>query len=160
MGFEKIHNVLSKGEDLAAARRRVLAFFEKTTLVNYDQLEIVDAASLRATDPGFRPALEQAMAGNQRVMEELAAELKANGCRELDDLLTLVDPYSCKLVHILAHFVDGFPGIDSVFYNILEDSHRVSAKLRQSIDAEPHKYWLLRARGEFGSRDSVSLLHG
>lgn len=160
MEFEKIHNVLSKGEDLRAARQRVLTFFDKTNLVNYDHLEIVADTSLSATDPGFWPALEQAMTENRRAMAELLGELKENGCRDLDDLMDLADPYSCKLVHILAHFVDGFLGIDSVFYNILEDSHRLSAGLRRSVNAEPHKYWLLQARGEFGSMDTVALLHG
>jgi len=39
--------------------------------------------------------------------------------------------------------LDGFIGIDSVFYNLAEDSHWLSAPLRKTIEQHPEHYWLV-----------------
>jgi hypothetical protein len=70
-------------------------------------------------------------------------ELQETGLGRAEDLLTLQQGYPSKLLHILTHMLDGFIGIDSVFYNLIEDSHWLSAPLRSTILHKPEHYWLV-----------------
>jgi hypothetical protein len=58
----------------------------------------------------------------------------------------------------VAHLVDGFFGIDTVFYNLADDSHAVSPQLRQEIEATPGEYWLLKIHAEIKSADRETLV--
>jgi hypothetical protein len=64
----------------------------------------------------------------------------------LGDLESLPQGYQSKTLHTLTHLLDGFFGIDSHFYNLIEGSHGVSAGLRGKIDSSPGGYMLLAVR--------------
>jgi hypothetical protein len=76
----------------------------------------------------------------------MLAHLKEEGVTSLDQLPELEQGYVTKILHTLTHLLDGFIGIDSVFYNLVEDSHRVSAGLSDAIRANPADYWLVPVR--------------
>ncbi len=48
--------------------------------------------------------------------------------------------YKSKMLHVITHFLDGFFGIDTFFYNLEEDSHWVSEELQKKIAEAPTYY--------------------
>jgi len=154
-----IHRVLCHAPGAEAARAHAERFFEATMLLNYDRLDISADLSLRADDDGFWPALEAAEAKNRAVLKGYLDELRAAGCEDFDDILHLGMGYASKLVHLTAHLVDGFIGIDSAFYNLPEDSHWISRHLARRVRRCPDEYWLLHVTGVFGSVETASLVH-
>ncbi len=76
----------------------------------------------------------------------LVETLKDEGVETLDGLVQMEEGYLTKLLHTLTHLLDGFIGVDSVFYNLVEDSHRISRTLKMSVDTECEKYWLIPVR--------------
>ncbi|HSR36428.1 MAG TPA: hypothetical protein VLL73_04530 [Desulfurivibrionaceae bacterium] len=158
MKLEITHEVLVVGPDFARSRDYVLRFFAKTPLVRYDTVTVDEAASCPASHPDFWPRVDLGVRRNQEVLAELIGELKESGLRGLDDLRTLPKGYQSKLVHTVAHLVDGFFGIDTVFYNMADDSHGVSPQLRHEIQANPTEYWLLMINAELKSREREGLV--
>jgi len=157
--YYKIHKILLHANDFDHARKHVVDYFSKNTLINYDTVTVMAAESLSATQTVFWSEIEKSMAANRKVMEEFAGELKSSNIKSLDDILAVTDGYSCKLVHLIAHFLDGFIGIDTFFYNLGEDSHWVSSAEQEKIRRSPEKYWLIQVQGSFSSRTKASLLH-
>ena len=152
------HKILVQSENDQEACELAERFFQRTTLVNYDNLEIIRGKIISGADPSFFSDLDQAVEENLKLMRESIGTLQKGGCHSLADVLSLTDPYLCKVFHITAHLVDGFIDIDSAFYNIIEDSHRVSDPLRREIQTAPDHYRLLWVRGHFGARQDVSPL--
>lgn len=155
----KTHWMLCSGGDFSAAQATVLTFFRKSILLFYDTVEVVEAGSWSAENETFWNELEKGVAANRLVLQEFLDELRDVGCRELDDFTSLPVGYPSKLLHIIAHLVDGFIGIDSVFYNMVEDSHWLSDGLRTSIRKEPARYWLLQVEAGFVSEATAAFLH-
>jgi hypothetical protein len=155
----KTHWMLSAGADFTTARDNVQNFFKKSILLSYDTVGALEHDSCSAEDERFWPELEKGLAGNHLVLREFLNELQAAGCREIDDLATLPLGYPSKVLHLIAHLLDGFIGIDSVFYNLVEDSHWLSAGLRETIRQTPSKYWLIRAETSFRSAEAASFIH-
>lgn len=147
------HDVLVVGPDFARSRDYALRFFAKTPLVRYDAVLVDEAASCAASHPDFWPRVEEGIRRNQAVLRDLVGELKESGIRGLDDLMAVAKGYQSKLIHTVAHLVDGFFGIDTVFYNLAEDSHGVSPALSQEIRETPDDYWLLRITAELQVRE-------
>jgi hypothetical protein len=54
--------------------------------------------------------------------------------------------YVTKVLHTLTHLLDGFIGIDSVFYNLVEDSHWASEGLLKALQDTAGEYWLVPVR--------------
>ncbi len=158
MKYHKIHKILVRGDDFSHAEKRVTGFFAKTTILRYDTLSVSAEESLQATQEAFWDELEAGIAANRKVMAEFAAELKDSKVTTLEEALTLRDAYSCKLIHLIAHFLDGFIGIDSVFYSLSEDSHWLSPAEQKNIETSPQKYWLLQVKGDFSSREEASFI--
>lgn len=158
MKLKIIHEVLVMGPDFARSRDHALRFFARTPLVRYDTVTVEEAASCAASHPDFWPRLEEGVRKNREVLRELIGELKESGLRSLDDLLTLPKGYQSKLIHTVAHLVDGFFGIDTVFYNLADDSHWLSAPLAQEIRDNPEEYWLLRLNAELGMKERETLV--
>jgi len=87
--------------------------------------------------------METGIAANRTFCSALLKELQETGLTELEDLLAIQPGYPSKLLHILTHMLDGFIGTDSVFYNLVEDSHWLSEPLRSTIQQNPESYWLV-----------------
>jgi deoxyhypusine synthase len=159
LNYHKIHKILIRADDFRQAEKHVIDFFQKISLINYDSVEISLEKSLPATQTVFWDEIDKSIFANRRVMNEFADELKDSGVKSLDDTLLLTDGYTCKLFHMIAHFLDGLIGIDTVFYNLREDSHWLSETEKFNIQSSPEKYWLIHVKGSFSSLAATSFLH-
>ncbi|GBE52733.1 hypothetical protein BMS3Bbin14_01208 [bacterium BMS3Bbin14] len=137
------HSFMVTGPDLDTCGQHVRFFLDTTQLVRYDLVAIDPEHSIHGTDPRFQPELDLVVAANQAILAELLGELRQEGCRQLDDLLTLPQGFQSKLLHTMSHLLDGFFGIDSRFFDLDEDSHRITAKRRQQIKDTPDQCWLI-----------------
>ncbi len=153
------HWLLCRAMNFAAAQEQALGFFTRSLLIHYDRLVVAEKKALTGNHPRFWPQLEESMAANRRLLEGLIAELKAEGCRDFTDLIALGQGYQSKLLHLAAHLLDGFIGIDTVFYNLREDSHWLSDQVRAEVQAAPGDHWLLLVEAGFVSPERVALVH-
>ncbi len=144
------HWMIVEGDGFSACEHRVRRFFARTDLVHYETIEISQQEALRGDSPDFIHQLDQAISANRGVVKTLLAELAAEGVRGFADLHTLEQGVASKLFHTVAHLVDGFFGIDTVCYNLEEDSHWVSAAMHERIAADPASFWLLKIRAGVG----------
>ena len=116
---------------------------KSTQLVVYHSILIKEEEILPAGSERFWLEIESGITANRAFCRTMLQELQETGLREVDDLLTLEPGYPSKVLHILTHMLDGFIGIDSVFYNLEEESHWLSESLRATIRQRPHHYWLV-----------------
>ena len=159
MQTTKTHWMLCAADDFASARGAVLAFFEKSILLSYDDVRTVAAGSYSGAEDQFWKGVEEGITANRLVLGRFLDELRAEGCRTVDDLTSLPLGYPSKILHLIAHLVDGFIGIDSVFYNLVEDSHWLSNSLRNKIHESPQRYWLIQVEASFLSAEASAFLH-
>lgn len=145
--LEILHDVFLAGSDFAFCSRRVKRFFDRTTLVRYDEVQLLESDSINGSDKNFLPRLNQGLAANQAVAKELLENLREEGFVTLEDIQGLEKGYISKIFHIIAHLFDGFIGIDSRFYNLEEDSHGISRDLQRKVFLAPQNYWLIRVKG-------------
>ncbi len=137
------HTFMVTGPNLDTCSQHVRFFLNTTQLVRYDSVEIDPEHSSRGTAPLFQQELNRALAENQAILTELLGELQQEGYRQLDDLITLPQGFQSKLLHTVSHLLDGFFGIDSRFFDLDEDSHRLTAARRQQIKETPDQCWLI-----------------
>ncbi len=159
--MEKIseHKILLAGESFAACRELVLRFFRKTMLVKYDRIQVVREKSCNNRDTVFLQQLQDAENLNRVQVRDLVEELKQTGFSSLDSLASINQGYESKLLHILSHFLDGFIGIDSSFYNLIDDSHWLPENCSTFI-ADPEKdLWLLHLDCFATVPEEAGLLH-
>lgn len=157
--MNKAHWLMCEADSFAAARSRVLGFFASSMLLHYDTVTAIEESSCSAENEAFWPALDQGVSANSSILQGFIDELQAEGCSRIADLPALAMGYPSKLLHIIAHLVDGFIGIDTVFYNLEEDSHRLSSGLRETIQRSPCRYWLIHIEASFRSPSSAALIH-
>lgn len=141
------HMLLVAGQNYEACRDNVLRFFHNTVLVKYDRVRVNADESASALQHDFMEKLESGMEKNRQRIGQLLAELRQEGFGDLSKWLSMPQGYPSKTVHEIAHLLDGFFGIDSAFYNLIDDSHWVSGQLQQEIGRYPERYWLIRADG-------------
>ncbi|MFC1524157.1 hypothetical protein ACFL6N_05130 [Thermodesulfobacteriota bacterium] len=147
--LEVIHSFLVSSQDDATGKNRVLRFFEKTTLVQYDSIEIIHENCCPATETTlFWEKIEERIAANRQLLAELVGELDGVGFRTFRDFMELsqTEGFPSKTLHVIAHLLDGFFGVDSHFYNLEEESHWISDTLRESIRSSPESMWYIEAR--------------
>ena len=125
------------------ARQQAAHFMNTTQLIVYQSTTIKDEEIHSGTWKHFWVEIEAGIATNRAFCNTLLKELQDTGLNKPEDLLAIQPGYSSKLLHILAHMLDGFIGIDSVFYNLVEDSHWLSDSLRATIRLKPKSYWLV-----------------
>lgn len=152
------HLLLVTAETAVDGETRVRQFFDRTSLVRYDRLNLV-GAPLPATDRAFQPKLRQGLEENHRLLDRFIEELAGAGCATRRDLAGLVQGYQSKILHIIAHFLDGFIGVDSAFYNLVDDSHWLPGETAAAIGATPEKFWLLMLDGYSMTPKEAILLH-
>jgi hypothetical protein len=137
------HLFLAFGATAAQARQQVSHFMATTQLVVYQSITIEDESISSALHVNFWTVIETAIAANRYFCQEVLRELQATGVVNSEDLLAVRTGYPSKLLHILTHMLDGFFGIDSRFYNLVEDSHWLSPDLSMAIKQNPENYWLV-----------------
>jgi len=157
MKLEVTHRILAMEPDLAKSSAHVLRFLERTPLVQYDAVRVVEAESCSGADPRFWPLIEQGIADNRRVLTQLTGELRAAGTKEFSDLPTMPQGFQSKIFHTMAHLLDGFFGIDSQFYSLPEDSHWLGDSLRKQIAADPEDFWLVTVVATLESKEHQAI---
>ncbi|MEZ0328358.1 MAG: hypothetical protein ABWK15_02115 [Dissulfuribacterales bacterium] len=139
------HDFLVKGAALQNCYEQVYRFLTGYTLVSYERIQLLKARSVFCKHPEFYERLHAVVQENEIFLKTLIQELADEGFHSMDDIRGLPTGYVSKLFHVTAHMVDGFFGIDSRFYNLIEGSHGVSQSLRMKLgspDAEDG-YWLV-----------------
>jgi hypothetical protein len=137
------HSILVSGEHYEDCKAQIDSFFEKTTLVQYDKISIDNDAIVNGDSEHFSERLKKGLDRNTAVLAKFIDELKTTGFEKRSDLPSLKQGYPSKVLHIIAHFLDGFIGIDTVFYNLIDDSHWISAKTKEQLTNHPEKFWLV-----------------
>jgi len=130
--LEISHDILLAGADFESCRKRVERFFDRTMLIRYDEVLVLENESIGGTE------------------KEFSTRLHLQGVEK---------GYVSKVFHTIAHLLDGFIGIDSRFYNLEEDSHDISRDLQQNILAVPHNYWIIKVKGRIASAKSEDPFH-
>jgi len=149
--LEISHDILLAGSNFESCSKRVNHFFDRTMLIRYDEVLILENESVNGDDKEFSTRLQEGIAANHQAVGELLRNLKDEGLDSLEDIQGVEKGYVSKIFHTIAHLLDGFIGIDSRFYNLEEDSHGISRDLQQKILAAPQNYWILRVKGRIGS---------
>lgn len=137
------HIFLTQAETINQAHNKVRHFLEHTELIRYEAMTIDAKASINGSEPSFWTEVDQGVAMNRQFTKDLIGELEGTGVRNLSELKDLPQGYPSKVLHTLVHILDGFIGVDSAFYNLLEDSHWLSPQMREKISKEPGTYWLV-----------------
>lgn len=137
------HKILLAGDSFEHCGKQVNKFFDLTSLVIYDCIEIRKQHSVSGLDAGFLEKIRESEQRNRQQVRELLTELRNAGVATVDDLRNIDQGYTSKLLHILSHFLDGFVGIDSYFYNLIDDSHWLPDATADAIKKDPSRYWLL-----------------
>lgn len=153
------HRILVSGDSFATCSEQVHKFFALTSLVIYDCIEVKAEQSFSGRDAGFTEALAGAVADNRKTVDSLIADLQKTGCRSVSDLRDLQQGYASKVLHIIAHFLDGFVGIDSYFYSLPDDSHWLPAVTAAAIGNNPERYWLIHIDCFSAAPEEAALLH-
>ncbi len=153
------HRILVSGDSFESCSDQVHRFFDLTSLVIYDCIEVLPERSLSGLDAGFPAAVAGAVAENRKIVGSLLGDLQKTGCRTVSALSDLEQGYPSKVLHIIAHFLDGFVGIDSYFYNLPDDSHWLPAETAAAIDRQPERYWLVHIDCYSAEPEEAALLH-
>lgn len=137
------HKMLLAGDSFDHCNDQVHKFFDLTSLVIYDCFEAIETKSFSGINAGFFDLIAKAEDHNRRTMQGLIDELVKANIQRTVDLQDIEQGYLSKTLHILSHFLDGFIGIDSYFYNLLDDSHWLLPATAKIIHENPRHYWLL-----------------
>lgn len=137
------HTILVNAQHYKECKAQILGFFDKTSLVRYDKISIDNDAIVNGDSDIFQEALQNGIEQNRAVLDKLIEELKTTGFSNRSDLPHLEQGYPSKILHIIAHFLDGFIGIDTSFYNLIDDSHWVPSKTVDQLMEHPTTYWLV-----------------
>lgn len=156
MDYPVSHYFLVRSQSGQLASRHVERYLAGNQLISYAEFFVREEEVLNGTDDRFRPTLDQGLAANSTFARRMLDHLKEEGVTTLDHLLELKQGYTTKVLHTLTHLLDGFIGIDSVLYNLVEDSHQVSEGLAESMRTTPGEYWLIPVRT---GRLTTSVLH-
>lgn len=147
------HIFLTDGADYAVCKSKVEHFLNTNLLVRYTTLYFDDDQRISADQEiPFWETIHWGHEQNRLTIKGFLTELESLGCESLSDLGEMEQGYESKLLHTITHLLDGFFGLDSLFYNLLEDSHWVSARLSEKIKMDPAKaYFLVFVQGSFRS---------
>lgn len=147
MKIEVEHEMLVSSENAAVCRQQVERFFARTTLVRYTTVTVNMDRVISAQDGGFQERVASGLASNRATLKQLLDDLRNAGVKGIDDLVSIPQGFQSKIVHTIAHLVDGFFGIDSHFFNLIDDSHSVSDACWREIESLPERHWLVPVTG-------------
>lgn len=139
---------LVEAESYPKGCKKVIHFLDETALVKYDRIEFSPDLSCSASNYKFWEIVDSGLKKNRQSVVGLIDELQKNGYSKIVELAEMKQGYESKVLHILVHLLDGFIGIDSSFYNLIEDSHQISDSLRRKIEQIPENYQLIQINAE------------
>jgi hypothetical protein len=143
------HIFLVEAESPEQALSQVVKFLSSSQLVRYDRFKVKREEIISVQGERFWEVLEKGLQKNYEILQGFIGELKSEGYQLVDDLKSLPQGYLSKLVHLIAHFVDGFFSVDSYFYNLIEDSHFLSPYLKRQMLIGRQNFYLIPAIGYF-----------
>ncbi len=149
--MEVFHSFLVKAGDMDSAWNKIKAFLEDYQLIHYHEVNLLADISKSSEDHDFPAAVSAAVENNRKFLQDSVDFLKAEGYLTLDDIKKLPQGYLSKELHQIVHFLDGFFGIDSRFYNLAEHSHWISAWLGRKIERGTSGFWLLEIKALTGA---------
>lgn len=133
---------LVEAKELTGAQHKVKRFLEETTLVIFEYIEFTNKC-YNGGQREFYDLIDMGISQNKKVLKEIVRELVDEGYKEIMDVLYIPQGYISKLIHTIAHILDGFIGIDTYFFNLEESSHWISKPMYQKIKKTPNNYWVL-----------------
>lgn len=137
------HKVLVAGESFQHCCDQVRRFFDLTSLVIYDCIQVIEENCRSGLDADFFEVVAAAEQQNRQTVDTLITELLQTGVTTIADLQQLEHGYPSKVLHIISHLLDGFIGIDSHFYNLPADSHWLAGDALKAVKADPGSFWLI-----------------
>ena len=140
------HLFLAQAQSAGNACRHVDRFLTDNPLLSYDNLRVLPEEANRADEEAFWDGMDEGLLANRSFAHRMVSHLEKEGVQNLRQLVDLQHGYATKVLHTLVHLLDGFIGIDSVLYNLVDDSHEVSQSLRRAMRDNPSRYWLVRVR--------------
>jgi len=146
MEYPVSHFFLVHSQSARLAAQHVERYLAGNQLISYADFFVRETEVLNGIDSHFPVAIEQGLAANRAFARRMLDHLREEGLTTLEQLLDLQQGYATKVLHTLTHLLDGFIGIDSVFYNLVEDSHGLSADLAEALRSAPVEYWLVPGR--------------
>lgn len=152
------HLVLVSATTLDSGCAQVHTFFKNSLLIQYDRIDFRREKCHRGSDKNFEEVLKVSLEDNKKILNSFIREFSKTGFENLADLRRVEYGYPSKLLHIIAHFLDGFIGIDTIFYNLIEDSHWISEETTRAIEASPDSYWLIHLDCYSATPDEVALV--
>ncbi|WP_157627853.1 hypothetical protein [Thermodesulfatator autotrophicus] len=139
------HYFLVKAPNADKAFSRVKGFLDRYQLVSYEKIEHTKE-NYQADNPTFWQVLEAKINENYAFVKDRLSFLEKEGFEKTSSLKDLPQGYLSKELHLIVHFLDGFFGVDSTFYNLEEDSHWVSKGLKREITLNPQNFWLIKIK--------------
>jgi len=152
------HTLLVSADNYENACTQVEDFFNQTLLVRYDKIAIRRTRSYSGKNQEFSEELAESIAANRKTLNRFIDEFAKTGFQKVADLRKVECGYPSKLLHIITHFLDGFIGIDTTFYNLIDDSHWLPDQTQEAIEKEPDHFWLIHLDGYSETPDKVSLV--
>ena len=152
------HKILVAGDSYQSCRNQVVDFFDRTQLVRYDRVRINKKESSPGNHQDFSSCVAEAIQNNRHILAGLIKDLENTGVKTTADLLTMPQGYPSKVLHILTHFLDGFIGIDTIFYNLIDDSHWLPEHTQKAMAEAPGGYWLIAVDCSSDTPEKASLI--
>ncbi|MBM9616208.1 hypothetical protein JWJ90_18220 [Desulfobulbus rhabdoformis] len=146
MEYPISHYFLVRAESATLAARHIERYLSGNQLISYAEFFVQAEEVLDKEHEKFWDTLGMGLVANDVFARRMLEHLKEEGATTLEDLLSIKQGYATKILHTLTHLLDGFIGIDSVFYNLVEDSHWVSEELSEAIRGQSDEYWLVPVR--------------
>ncbi|MDD2463408.1 MAG: hypothetical protein PHI97_05375 [Desulfobulbus sp.] len=146
MEYPISHYFLVRSPSSQAAASHVERYLSGNQLISYAEFFVQPEEVLGGDHDKFWDTLGLGLAANDVFAHRMLEHLKEEGVTTLNQLLSLKQGYATKILHTLTHLLDGFIGIDSIFYNLVEDSHWVSEELSEAIRGHVGGYWLVPVR--------------
>ncbi len=141
------HDFLLKANSFEEAASKVQRFLQLYELVSYDVVTILKKQSRAGWQGDFWRRVDEGIGQNSSVLQGLIAELESFGYKTIEDLKHAQQGFETKILHTMTHILDGFFGIDSYFFNLVEDSHWLSEGLKEEIRMHPKDYWIIAVEG-------------
>lgn len=142
------HLFLAQAGSAEEACRHVERYLTDNPLLSYNTLQVLAEEASPADTEGFWDSMEEGLQANRSFAHRMVDHLEKEGVHNLRQLVGMEQGYATKVLHTLTHLLDGFIGIDSVLYNLIDDSHEVGPQLRRAMQDDPSRYWLVRVRAD------------
>lgn len=150
--MDTAHIFLATGDSYLAAKSKVEHFLKKNLLVRYTTLLFDDGQAVDNLKEQFLSTIRWAEEQNRLTLQGLLTEFGDLGYESLSDLSRVSQGYESKLLHTITHLLDGFFGLDSFFYNLVEDSNWISPSSLEKIGVcATAFYFLVHVQGSFTS---------